>query len=277
MQVKYHSIVEKTKRMIIHKQTINYLNRELCKIMPVYLKDPHLISDYIRHNNYNKLKKKYSEIIGSYTPSNKEKSLSEKVWICWFQGEKNAPPLVRACINSIREALPQKDIIILDNSNIGDFIEFPAYIQKKKDAGIITLAQYSDLLRVALLCKYGGLWTDATVLCTAHDVPDYILKSPLFVYKELELDPKRFSPTISSSWLINSCADNDIIKLTKKLLWEYWKDYNTLKDYFIFHMFFAMSARKLSDQWENFHKLNHHNDCSGNPKSIYSYILNKYT
>ena len=75
-------------------------------------------------------------------------------------------------------------------------------------------------------------------------------------------------------------------------------------------MFFAMSARKLSDQWENvpmfnnhsphvlqgelrnvfdierweqikemscFHKLNHHNDYSGNPKSIYSYILNKYT
>lgn len=257
--------------------------------------------------NYRKLKRKFKKIIDEeIIVTNKEKI--DKIWFCWLQGYNSAPDLVKACYNSIKEAIPDKEIIFLTEDNIQEYIEFPNYINYKYKKGIIGKAHYSDLVRISLLCKYGGTWIDSTVLCTSSKFANYIMEQPLFVFKQLELNNKDIYPIVASNWLISSESNNEICLLTQKLLFEYWKKYNYAIDYFIFHFFFAMASEKYSEIWKKiptfnninphilqfelnneysknrweqiinssgFHKLNHHNEYNKND-NMYSHIIERY-
>ena len=56
--------------------------------------------------DYAMLKKKYGYLVNQTDWTAKSTNLiSKKIWICWFQGEENAPDIVRMCIASVRKAL----------------------------------------------------------------------------------------------------------------------------------------------------------------------------
>ena len=258
---------------------------------------------------YKKLQSEFASIIEEGCDSVENVKECNTVWICWFQGEENAPPLVKACINSMRINLPDKDIVVLSNDNISQYIDLPQYIIDKYKKGIIGPAHFSDLIRIELLTKYGGIWADATVLCTSKNIPDAIIKSQLFVFQEMDLVRNDKNSIVASSWFINSQSNQRILLLTKKLLYEYWKSANKLDHYFTFHIFFAIAARRYSEdfakipmynnhsphtlqfelsndydkeRWSEilkmscFHKLNRHNDYTNNKKSFYYHILEEY-
>ncbi len=85
----------------------------------------------------------------------------------WLQGEESAPPLIKACINSIRKHIPNRKIQIITESNYGNYVHLPEHILQKFREGKISYAHFSDLIRISLLCEFGGTWCDATVLCTS--------------------------------------------------------------------------------------------------------------
>ena len=260
-------------------------------------------------NVYNKYSKKYEDLIERFVVSEKSEA-SNIVWICWLQGIENAPDLVKACINSVYLNLKQNDIRLISESNLRDYISFPEYIEQKYRDGIIGKAHYSDLIRTELLCKYGGLWLDATVLCTSGEIPKTISDSELFVYQTLNLDRSDFLPILGSNWLIKANKNNPIMMLTRELLFRYWKDENQTADYFIFHILFSMAANKYKEDWEKipvfsnqpphvlqfefdkeysadrwidilsmskFHKLNHHINYDRSSNSFYNYVLQQYS
>ena len=49
--------------------------------------------------------------------------------------------------------MPDKNIVILTNENINDYVQLPDYIVEKYDKGIIPKAHFSDAIRNELLCK----------------------------------------------------------------------------------------------------------------------------
>lgn len=253
-----------------------------------------------------KIKKEFKTLIDNHKMIEKRK-LSNKVWICWFQGLVNAPELVKACINSAKTVMPNRDIIILTDKNISKYIELPKYVNEKRKKGIISLAHYSDLLRICLLCKYGGIWIDATVFCTAS-AEDFkaVQNSPLFAYKKVNLLPRTTQPIEASSWLIAANSNSPILCLTRDILLSYWKKYNYLMNYYLFHIIFSIACEKYPDEWKSvpnfnnvsphilgkelsdtyrenrwkqylsmssFHKLDHHIKYKKNNKSNYAYIL----
>lgn len=208
---------------------------------------------------YKKLYKKYKYVIDNYKEENIKK-FSDFVWICWFQGVDNAPPLVKSCINSVKKNIPNKKVIVLDNTNIDKYVEFPDYIIKKRKKGLIGDALYSDLIRLQLLNKYGGLWVDSTVYMT-DTVKDEFFEQELFVFKEISLFQKEELPIRASNWLIYSCSNNNILMLTERLLLEYWKREKYPRNYYIFHLFFSMATKKYSDDWKkvsSFSNINNH-------------------
>lgn len=77
-----------------------------------------------------------------------------------------APILVKRCYESVKSQFPDKDIILLDETNFVQYVKMPDYIIDKWKSGIIAPAHFTDLLRLALLIERGGCWIDATVLCT---------------------------------------------------------------------------------------------------------------
>lgn len=197
-----------------------------------------------------KLRKKYRRFIGDFKANRQDvpRERSNKVWVCWFQGLDQAPPLVQQCFRSLQENLPDREVILLTEENYREYVTLPDYICQKAEAGIIPKAQFSDLLRLELLIRHGGTWIDSTVLCTGGQIPTYMLESDLFMFQTLKpgLDGH---PTGISNWFITARTNHPILQLTQALLYEYWKKKNVLIDYFIFHLFFQLAVEAYPEEW----------------------------
>jgi hypothetical protein len=175
---------------------------------------------------------------------------SDKVWICWFQGMENAPELVQKCYQSVKENMPDKDIILITTENMADYVTFPDFIIEKWKKGQITHTHMTDLLRVELLIKYGGLWLDATVFCSGNDIPDYFFDSDLFLFQYLKPGRNGCSSYISS-WLMNAKTNNKLLMLTRYLCYEYWKKNTEMIDYFLLHKFMSIALDFYQEDWKN--------------------------
>lgn len=187
---------------------------------------------------YNKLEKRYKKYIKTNTETNVAELSNKTVWLCWLQGIEKAPELVKRCYKSVEDNFPNWNVVVITEDNLLNYTDFPTYIIEKWKKGIITNTHFSDLLRVELLTRHGGLWLDATVYCTSC-LPKYIENTDLFFYQVLK---PGFTGHVNrvSSWLIWARPNNFILNETKSLLWRYWKIENELFDYFLFHYFLTM-------------------------------------
>ena len=161
---------------------------------------------------------------------------------------ENAPELVQRCFRTLEDNLKDREIVLITSSNLMEYTDFPKYILEKYEKGLITHTHFSDLLRVELLCRYGGTWIDATVFCSGGDIPSYMLDSELFMFQNLK--PGADGSVLNiSSWFMTSCANNKIMLAVRALLWEYWKKNNRLIDYFLLHHFVVMVGERYTDDW----------------------------
>lgn len=242
-----------TYRDILKKKGFRYSFHEAWKKIQRFhfLRDENILSLQWEYKTYTHLKKKYTDVLNRPFQEKTEtpNPYPDKIWVAWLQGEENAPALVKKCIASVRQHSAGREVILITEKNISQYVTFPEYIQKKKAKGIIFNTHYSDLLRIFLLAQYGGIWIDSTVYLTAP-LPAYILQAPLFCYKSSYLSPGKIK---ASNWFIAAERNNEIIVRTKELLLEYWKRENYLKHYFIFHFLFAIAIDtipRLTEQWK---------------------------
>jgi hypothetical protein len=218
-------------------------NEPYKKIYPEILKkvEPHLRKRY-----YNYLQKSKAH----YTEQKFEHQRSKKVWFCWLQGLEKAPEIVKVCYNSLKLHLTDREIIVIDNNNWKDYVELPEHVRQKWENGHIPAANFSDLLRLELLIRYGGTWIDSTVLCTGFQgssskFREY-LDADLFLF---QYTPPGTTAGISiSNWFITASTNNEVLMVLRDMLMEYWKDYDCTIDYYIFHLFFEMLAREYLEE-----------------------------
>ena len=164
---------------------------------------------------------------------------SNKVWFCWMQGLEQAPKLVRVCYESLKKNLQGREIIVLTSKNIHDYVTLPDDIEEKYQKGIVTMVQYTDMLRLELLIRYGGTWMDSTVFCSDNQYPKELLDCDLFVYQQRNRQ-QAFAGL--SSWFVSACTNNQVLLVLRDMMYEYWRRYNCVIDYFLFHLFFGMIA-----------------------------------
>ena len=174
-----------------------------------------------------------------------------KVWICWFQGIENAPALVQKCYESVKKNLTDREIVLITSKNMNQYVQFPDFILEKWQKGIITHTHLTDLLRLELLIRYGGMWLDATVFCTENrkSIPEYFFDSDLFVFQSLRPGRDGHCQYISS-WLVSAKTNNKILMATRELCYEYWKTNNSMADYFLLHDFVSIVLDKHQDEWK---------------------------
>lgn len=188
------------------------------------------------------LRKRYEKtmhgLIEKYNTVCLKQKHSDKIWFCWLQGMENAPLLVKACYESQKRNLVGKKIELISYDTYGQFIELPDYIVKKHKQGKIPHPQFSDLIRLELLIKYGGSWIDSTVLCTGNNFPEKVLDSDLFLFQYRDAQTNKIVGF--SNWFITSCTNNRVLLVLREMLYQYWRDYDCVIDYYIFHLFFSM-------------------------------------
>lgn len=81
------------------------------------------------------------------------------IWTYW--NNEKLPPLVQKCIQSWREHMPGYDVRVLTPSSVR--IVIPE-LNLKSIKWIDGPARESDILRVHILEKYGGIWSDASIM-----------------------------------------------------------------------------------------------------------------
>lgn len=152
--------------------------------------------------------------------------IPKTVWILWFQGYENAPPLVKTCWETWKRHNPDWNLVFLSKDNLNQYIDFDPDAENLSRLGMV---QKSDLVRLQLLYKHGGIWVDSTCFCT-KPLDDWIhnyLDSGFFAFRNPGRD------RLLSNWFMAASKDNIIAyRLYKKLLFyfttnEYRNVYNT--------------------------------------------------
>jgi len=172
--------------------------------------------------------KRYKKETTKQTQSNH----NNKIWVYWGQGKNAMPPIVRMCYKQLYLFHESRDIILLDDENISDYVTIPDYVYTKlRD----NKTHFSDVLRVALLEQHGGTWIDATCYCSGSTEPLYesALKTGYFAYSFIE--GKEF---LLSSWFMTSRPNAIIPWLLKDALYYYWSEREEIEHYYMFHYMF---------------------------------------
>ena len=109
-----------------------------------------------------------------------ETQVDEPIWLFWNTGLEQAPEIVRTCYQSVKK-YAGRQVVLLTENNVQNYINMPDYLNEKLKSGVLPLAIYTDLMRVALLEHYGGTWMDATILLT-DEIPQEILNSDFLCF-----------------------------------------------------------------------------------------------
>lgn len=110
------------------------------------------------------------------------------IWQYWAQGIDNEtlPEVVRHCFASVDKYAGNCQVIRLSDDTIADYVEMPKQIEETiARGGELKKTQYSDLLRLALLIVYGGVWMDATIYLSDY-LPERFLKSDIAIYQRVD-------------------------------------------------------------------------------------------
>ncbi len=206
----------------------------------------------LRYKVEPKLEKEFSSFLADIDkPKNEPGQISHNtednkyVWFCWLQGIDNAPEIVKVCLESQKRWLKEKTFVIITAENYREYISLPQFIEEKYAKRIIPNALFSDLIRVELLIKYGGTWIDSTVMITGRNYPKEILDCQLFMPQYIDRNGVKHG---ISNWMITANKGNHLLVLIKEMLLEYWRRYDCVIDYYIFHLFFRLIAGKYPEE-----------------------------
>lgn len=177
---------------------------------------------------------------------------NEYVWFCWLQGIDNAPDMVKVCLVSQRRMFGN-NVVVLDAENYRQWVTLPTFIEGKYRKGYIPGALFSDLLRLELLIQYGGTWIDSSVLVNPtrlreedalwKPTMEQLMNSELFIFRYL----RKGKVVGISNWLIHAKAGNPLLMDLREMLLAYWRDYNCTVEYYIFHLFFSVVAKRYPE------------------------------
>lgn len=142
---------------------------------------------------------------------NKHAASCNTIWIYWEQGFENAPEIVKSCKKSW-EKYAGSNLIALDKNNLEYYL--PKNATDPLFDHHVHIQIRSDIIRLKLLLRYGGIWVDSTVFCTEdyhHWLSTKNIPFPVWY-------PKR--DRLIASWIIFSNPENKTLEKMHAHLWK---------------------------------------------------------
>ena len=177
------------------------------------------------------------------------------IWQFWGQGWdfEKLPDVVKISYKSVEKYKKDYEIIHLDMNNINDYLEIPAYILKKVEDKKMGFAHFTDIIRLALLYNYGGVWIDATILLTDYLPQEYFEMDYFMFQRDNNLENKKDWEDYDDfyfSWnnemkvrVLNSIIfakkNNEIIKTLLDMLLIFWEHNDLVPNYFFFQVLYT--------------------------------------
>ena len=233
----YSTFVPKAQRKLAQKQANDLQKKHVAQLWNLFLKD------YFNGElEYFQLKPK------------KQFSDQNIIWQYWGQGFAAAQQnqTVKLCFASVDRFKGDYQVIRLDDENIKDYLDLPDFVWEKKKNPVFKPAFFADLIRLALLDVYGGVWIDATILLTAP-IDSEILQQDFFMFHRVDTtENKEFWINFNADYfawhdehyinVLNSFIvgkkDNQSIHICLDIMLNYWKTQTAIPHYFFFQIMF---------------------------------------
>lgn len=175
-----------------------------------------------------------NEITRSFPTKNTAISNDCPIWIMWWQGlDSETPPLVRCCLDSVEKHAGKHPIRIITKKNYQNYITLPEWIVEKFQKKYVSIQNLSDIIRFALLRKWGGVWLDATIyLNNSFDVSMYDYS----YYSAKNLNWQPALSVWSNKWagfFTAGSKEMPLFEVMYDCFSAYWEKYDVLLDYFL--------------------------------------------
>lgn len=163
------------------------------------------------------------------------KAMPKVIYLFWDQGWDQAPELVQRCARSWERWNPDYIVHRLTRHDLREqFPEFFSILGRLRSLLLlrrITNQAFSDLLRIRLLDRHGGIWADSTTLCR-KPLRDWLpeqMPNGFFAFHN-EVDGR-----ILPSWFLASTPGHQLTARVHSASMEYWRLRRKADNYYWFH------------------------------------------
>lgn len=165
---------------------------------------------FVRHKRFGKFKKAFHR---TTLPLRPLETFPRTIHLYWDQGVDEAPELVRRCVVSWRAQNPGWSISLWDRNRASELV-----IWSSLPAGL-KVTPYSDVLRTEILKTHGGVWADATILCT-RPLDSWLL--PIMCQTDFFAFSRPGPDREIASWFLASRSDSRIVRDLSKAVADFW-------------------------------------------------------
>lgn len=224
-----------------------------------YIRERRILRQHCRVENFWKpfIADYYSGRLKKYRFEAKANLPKDKIiWQYWGQGMEDdvLPSVVRQCFKSVEKYKGDYEIVRLSDETIHEYIDLPSFIYERRNSLDYNRTFFSDLLRLALLATYGGVWLDATILLTGR-FPKTYTDAGYFLFQRdnNEKNKSYWEDTYAYYWnwqpqfkvrLLNSIIfakqGNIVIATMMNLILAYWEKQDKIIDYFFFQILYEL-------------------------------------
>ena len=217
-----------------------YFSHSKCSREQANAKHHEVIENYLCAKGYGA---DMSDTVSSNHVALTENVRDNNIWVCWWQGEKSMPEMVKKCFNSIIRYSNGHPVKLITFENYKDYVQVDHRIVDKVKNGTFKLAHFADLVRLKLLEQYGGLWLDSTILLTANINEDFFQK--FFSVKIKPVDNDSVSEYRWCSFVLGGGKDvRCIYSLLSSMLERYMLENEVFIDYILIDYFLDILYRE---------------------------------
>jgi len=140
-----------------------------------------------------------------------KRRMPRQIWMFWEQGVEAAPEIVRECLAAWPRVNPGWEVRMLDGASARRAA--PRFAKLTKRAPLATPTMRSDLLRLELLARYGGVWADATLLPLRpldDWLHDWLRPSGFFCFRN-SMERVDYNGRLAPNWFLASVPKNPLM------------------------------------------------------------------
>ncbi len=175
--------------------------------------------------------------------------LPRTIWMLWLQGWDDAPQLVKACVRTWERHNPGWRVRLLTAADLPEILDGDPALAAVA-AKQLPPEAFSNLVRLGLLLRYGGVWADATTYCLRplDSWIDEAVSAGFFGFANPGPD------RMLSSWFMAAKRSQAILSIWQKYCVDYWNIHDERHIYFWFHGYLFKKAyeenKYFRDIWD---------------------------
>lgn len=200
-----------------------------------------ILDRFVHYKRFGRLKTFFDR---EALPMRPLETLPRVIHLYWDQGFADAPQIVRLCEASWRERNPGWEVRRWEHADADGVVPWTSLPRGMK------ITPYSDILRTELLLRFGGVWADATILCTRpldDWLPQVMAQTDFFAFSRPGRDRE------IASWFLAARPGSTLVRMLSEEVGAFWKRQS--KPTRVYHWFqyifeyLDRKSRKFRREW----------------------------